>query len=510
MKRVAMRKIREILRLSGLGLSTREIAASIGVGRTTVGECLRRALAAELSWPLPDGLTDSDLEARLYPRSPSDRTALYAVPDWARVHRELRGADVTLRLLWEEYRAAHPDSGYGYSQFCELYRRWEGRLSPTMRQRHAAGETLFVDYAGATVDVVDPKTGEVRKASIFVAALGASNLTYAEATWTQTLPDWVASHRRCFEYLGGVPATVVPDNLKAGVTKACFHDPRINRTYAEMAAHYDTALVPARPAKPRDKSKVEVAVQIVQRWVLARLRHRRFTSLADLNEAIREELDTLNAKVTRHLGASRRDLFERIDRPALKPLPATPYDYAEWRERTVSLDYHVEIDRHYYSVPHTLLKRKVWARIGERTVEIYHNGTRVAAHRRMSGNRRHTTLREHMPPAHDRMADRTPANLIASARKIGPNVAMLCEAILRDRKHPQQGYRSCLGVLNLKRLHDPATLDAACLRALEIGTRSSGSVRSILANNMHRRRPAPPPGGPAIDHPNIRGAEYFN
>ncbi len=510
MRRLPMRKIEEALRLKSAGLSTRKIALSLGVGQSTVSEYLRRADRAGFGWPLPEGVTDADLETRLFrPQGGETRRGL-AQPDWPAVHRELRRKNVTLSLLWEEYRASHPDDGYGYSRFCELYRRWEGRLTPVMRQHHVAGDKLFVDYAGDTLDVVDPKTGEVREAQLFVAVLGASNYTFAEATWTQTLPDWIGSHVRAFAFLGGVPGQIVSDNLKSGVTKACFYEPVVNRTYADMAAHYDTAVVPARPYKPRDKAKVEVGVQVVQRWVAARLRGRRLFSLAELNAEIRELLDGLNGKLTRHLGASRQDLFEQLDRPALKPLPAEPYEYAEWRERRVGLDYHVEIDRHYYSVPHQLLKKRLWARLTAKTVEIFHDGQRVASHVRTSANRRHTTVPEHMPASHRRYAGWTPAEIKRQAARIGPNTATLVDVILRERTHPEQGFRSCLGIVRLAKPHGRDALEAACLRAMEIGGHSYTSVNSILQNKLHRHRPEKPADGPAISHPNIRGADYFH
>jgi transposase len=346
MKRLPMRKIRDVIRLSAEGLSTRQMAASLAIGRTTLQGYLERAQEAGLSWPLPPEMSDADLERLLYPRTAREAARRAFQPDWAYVHRELRRKGVTLRLLWEEYRADNPE-GYGYSRFCELYTRWEGKLTPVMRQRHPAGERLFVDYAGATIDVIDPETGEVRAAQLFVATLGASNFTYTEATWSQALPDWISSHVRAFFFFGGVAAQVVPDNLKAGVTKACFYDPEVNRTYADLAAHYDTAVVPARPRKPKDKAKVESAVLLVERWILARLRNRQFFSLEEVNAAIRPLLDRLNNKVSRHLGASRRQLFEQLDRPALKPLPAEPYVYAEWKTCRAGIDYHIAIGRHY-------------------------------------------------------------------------------------------------------------------------------------------------------------------
>jgi transposase len=417
---------------------------------------------------------------------------------------------MTLSLIWEEYRAVHPDDGYGYSRFCELYRRWEGRLSPTMRQQHFAGERAFVDYAGDTLEVIDGTTGEVRAAQIFVGVLGSSNYTYVEATWTQSLPDWIASHVRMLAFFGGAPGQLVSDNLKAGVTKACFYEPKVNRTYASLAAHYDTAVIPARPYKPRDKAKVEVGVQLIQRWIVARLRKRQFFLLAELNAAIRELLVKFNAKVTRHLGASRRELFERLDRPALKPLPAAAYEYAEWVERRVGLDYHVEIEKHYYSVPHKLLKRKLWARIAARTVEIFHEGQRVASHVRTSGNRGHTTIAQHMPASHRRYAGWTPAEIRRQAERIGPNTSALVNLILETRTHPEQGFRSCLGIVRLAKPHGREALDAACRRALEIGGLSYKSVNSILRNNLHRHRPEKPADGPAISHRNIRGARYYH
>jgi len=509
MKRLTMRKIRDALRLHAGGMSTRKIAASLGVGQSTASEYVKRVQEAGLTWPLPSDMTDAALEALLFHPVGGPTRLVEARPDWPAIHRELRRKGVTLSLLWEEYRAVHPE-GYGYSRFCELHRRWNGRLTPVMRQHHVAGERLFVDYAGATLEVVDPATGEVREAQLFVAALGASNLTYAEASWSQGLSDWVGAHSRAFAWFGGAPAQVVSDNLKSGVTRSCFYEPAVNRTCADMAEHYGTAVVPARPRKPRDKAKVEVAVQIAERWIVARLRDQRFFSLCELNTAIRGLLDRLNDRVTRHLGASRRDLFERIERAALRPLPAEPFVFSEWKRCTVGLDYHVEVDRHYYSAPHSLLREKVWVRFTARTVEIFHHGKRVAAHARTSANRQHTTIADHMPASHRRYSEWSPERLKTWAAKIGPNAATLVEVILRERSHPEQGFRSCLGIMRLARPHGPEALEAACERALLIGARSYSSVNSILKNNLHRNRPEPAADGPAIRHGNIRGPGYFH
>ena len=333
-------------------LSQRAIAHSMRLSIGAVNSYLGRARLAKLAWPLPEDLSDAQLERLLYPPPPDVARQQRPVPDWAAVHRELRRPHVTLSLLWEEYRAGPGGrDGFGYSWFCDLYREWAGRLKPTLRQVHTAGERVFVDFAGHTMEAIDGATGEIRRAEIFVAVLGASSYIFAQGTWTQSLPDWVAAHVNMLTFIGGVPRQIVSDNLRAGITRACFYEPLVNRTYADMAAHYGTAIVPARPYKPRDKAKVEVGVQIVQRWILARLRNRRFFSLDELNQAIRELVDHLNDRPMRGWGTTRRALYEQIDRHALQALPPTPYEYADWKRCRVSLDYHVEIEKHCYSVP---------------------------------------------------------------------------------------------------------------------------------------------------------------
>src|ERR1700752_4780972 len=507
--RLLMRKIRDVLRLSAAGMSKSKIAASLGVSATAAGECIRRARRAGLAWPLPDGLSDEALERRLFPPPAVAAKDRRPQPDWAAIHPELRRPGGALQLLWEEHRAVHPD-GYGYSRYVEIYRAWEARLAPTMRQSHVAGERMFVDYAGTTLAVIDASTGEAMTAQLFVAVLGASSYTYAEATWTQGLSDWIGAHTRSFASVGGVTAMVVSDNLRSGITKACSNEPQVNRTYAEMAAHYGTAIIPARPYRVRDKAKVEVAVQIATRFIIAKLRNRQFFALSALNGVVAELVEQINNRVSRHLGASRRALFEELERSALKPLPAKPYVFAEWKQCRVGLDYHVEIDKHYYSVPHQLLRDKVWARITARTIEVFYRGKRVAAHVRSSSNRKHTTVREHMPSSHRRYADWTPERLRRQAGEIGRNTSALVEIILRERSHPEQGFRACVGSLRLVKTCGCERLEAACARALEIGARSYSSVNSILKNNLDRQQPATSADGPAIAHDNIRGPTYFH
>jgi transposase len=512
-ERTAMRQVREMVRLKFVGgVPTREIGRRIGVAASTVRAAIDRFQAAGLSWPLPEGMTDAALEAKLFADAGTKQGhRRHVEPDWATIHQELKRKHVTLSILWDEYIEGNPE-GYRYSRFCELFRSWEAKLSVTMRQTHVGGDKLFVDYAGDTVPViVDRLTGEVRQAQIFVAVMGASNFTYAEATWTQGLGDWVGAHTRTFAAIGGVPRLLVPDNAKVAVIKACLYEPQVNRAYAEMAAHYGTAVLPTRPRRPRDKAKVEAAVLVVERWILARLRHRRFYSLAELNAAISGLLKRLNEeRPIRRLSRTRRQLLEELDRPALQPLPVEPYVFAEWRLRRVGIDYHVDVEGHFYSVPYRFARAEVEVRLTSRTVEVFAKGERIAVHLRSSGNGKHTTIAEHMPSSHRRYADWTIDRIRRDAALIGPATAALCELILEHRPHPEQGFRSCLGILRLARPFGVARLEAAATRAIEIGALTYGSVRSILDHKLdrHAAHQRAADGAPIL-HPNIRGSRYY-
>jgi transposase len=506
-----MRKIKEVLRLKwGQGLSNRQIAKACGIGRPTVGEYLRRAAEAGLAWPLPADLDEAALERQLFPPPSSLPAPARGVPDWSHVHQELKRKGVTLFLLWQEYRETHPE-GYQYSWFCDHYRAWQGKLDVVMRQDHRAGEKLFVDYAGQTMPVVDRETGEIREAQIFVAVLGASNYTYAEATWTQGLPDWIGSHRRAFAFLGGVPELVVPDNLRAGVSKAHRYEPDTNPTYQDMAAHYGVAVLPTRVRRPRDKAKVEAGVLVVERWILAALRRRTFFSLAQLNAAIRGLLEKLNARPFKKLPGCRRAHFEALDKPALKALPAEPYEYAEWEKARVHIDYHVAVEGHYYSVPHALIKKQLDVRITQNTVECFYRGQRVASHRRSLHKGRHTTVPAHMPESHRQAGEWTPQRLSSWAAKTGPATEKLITTVLTSRKHPQQAYRSCLGILRLGKAYGDARLEAACRRALILGSHSYKSIESILKHRLDDK-PLAEQQELALpeDHDNIRGPSYYH
>ncbi len=508
--RSAMRKIREVLRLSlADGLSRRQVGVATGLPYTTVADHLARARAAGLDWPLPDDLDDAALEARLFSSAALPPGPARPLPDWADVHRELRRKGVTLQLLWFEYKERHPD-GYQYTQFVERYRRWARQLDVVMRHEHRAGEKLFVDYPGQTLPITDPETGQISPAQLFVAVLGASSYTYATATASQALPDWIGAHVGAFEFFAGAPAIIVPDNLRSGVTRADRYEPEINRTYAELAAHYGCAVIPARPRKPRDKAKVEAGVLVAERWILAALRDRTFFSLAEANGAIRERLAWLNERPFKKLPGSRASLFAEIDRPALRPLPARRFEYATWKQATVNIDYHVEVDRHWYSVPYGLVGQRTDVRASATTVEVFVRGRRVASHLRSSKPGRHTTEPDHMPESHRRHLEWSPGRIVRWAEVTGPATGALVAAILASRPHPEQGYRSCLGILRLGRRYGPERLEPAAARALAIGAHSYRSVESILRTGLDRQPlPDAAPAGPARRHENVRGGTYY-
>jgi transposase len=508
--RSAMRKIRDVLRLSlGEGLSRRQVGVAVGLPYTTIAHYLVRARAAGVAWPLPDGMDDAELERCLFPVAPGSRVTR-PPPDFGAVHAELRRKGVTLELLWVEYRERHRGGGYGYSQFCNLYRQWARRVDVVMRQEHRAGEKLFVDFPGQTVPIVDRLTGEITQAEIFVAVLGASNYTYAEAIASQALPHWIAAHVHAFAYFQGCPQILVPDNLRSGVTRAHRYEPDLNRTYAEMAAHYGAAVIPARPSKPRDKAKIEVGVQVVERWILARLRNRTFFSLTELNDAIRELLEELNSRPFRKLPGCRRSLFEALDRPVLKPLPDRPYELATWKLARVNIDYHVEVERHWYSVPYQLVGQQVDVRLTATTVEVIFRSRRVASHLRSFEPYRFTTDPAHMPASHRAHREWTPGRILRWAQTTGPKTAEFVEGVLTSRPHPEQGFRSCLGILRLGKRYGDQRLEAACGRALTLRAFSYRSVESILKTGLDRQpllALAPPILTGA--HDNVRGRDYY-
>ncbi len=513
-ERLAMSNYLEILRQKlELGRSHREVAQSLGISVGSVSKALRRLESCGLSWAETQGLGETELELRLYSHAAnaSDRPQ----PDCAYIHRELRRVGVTLQLLHVEYLEQSLDrgrEGYQYTQFCEHYRRWHKRQRSSMRQVHKAGQKLFVDYSGKRPSIVNRHTGELIEVELFVGAMGASHRIFAEATMTQTGPDWIGSHVRMLEYMGGVPEALVCDQLKSGVIKACRYEPGLQETYQEMARHYGTTILPARPRSPKDKAKAEVAVQIVQRWILARLRDETFFALRELNTRIAELRADLNARKMKGYDATRDELFDRYDRPALKTLPAQRFVFFRQKKAKVNIDYHVSYEKHHYSVPHALLHEYVRLHVAEQTVEIFYKGRRVASHARSSMKGGFTTVPEHMPAAHRAHAEWSPSRLIRWGETVGPSTKSLIEAILVERKHPEQGYRSCLGLMRLSKRYSTERMETACERALEDGARNYGYVNSMLKSGLDKLPRADvqqelPLRAP---HEHVRGAAYYD
>lgn len=506
-RRLPMRKIRDVLRLKfTLGLSDRRIAASVSMARSTVQECLRRATAANLTWPLPETLSDEALEALLYP--PIASVVAIALPDFAHLHRELSRPGVTRRVLWEEYQAQQP-LGLQYSAFCDHYRSWLAKsVEPVMRFEHRAGDKCFIDYAGHTMPIIDRHSGEINQAQIFIATLGCSNYTFAEATYSQSLPDWLGSHVRAFEFFGGVPSACVIDNLKSGVSRAHRYDPEINPAYAELAQHYAVTILPARVRKPRDKAKVEGAVLIVERWILARLRDRQFFSLTELNEAIASLLIEYNARAFQKLDGSRHSRFLELDRPALKSLPPRSYEYAQWKCAKVHLDYHIEVEHAYYSVPYRYIGARLDVRLTARMIEIFIQRQLIATHVRAYQRGARVTLAAHRPEQHRAVIDQSIERLMVRAEHIGASVAQVLREQFNKKVHPEEALRAAQGILRMAQDFTPAQLKAACERALELRTFSYRAVRNLIT--AVRSTESGEPRQLSLDHDNVRGADYFH
>lgn len=510
-QRIKMRKIRDVLRLRlAAGLSIREISSSTKLSVGGIQKLLSKATELDLQWPLPDDLDDNQLAKLFYPAADTTSSRRFQIPDWPQVHQELKRAHMTKQLLWEEYTQQYPNRCYSYSQFCERYRRWSKAQKRSMRQHHKAGEKCFVDYAGATVPVISASTGEIRDAQIFVAALGASSYTYAEATWSQSLPDWLASHVRMLEFYGGCTDMIVPDNLRSGVNKACRYDPDLNPSYQQWAEHYQVAVVPTRPYKPKDKAKAEVAVQVVERWILARLRHQAFFSLAELNRCIRSLLEDLNSRPFKQLPGCRRSAFEQLDKPALKPLPSQPFQYRDIKPVKVNIDYHVQYKEHYYSVPHQYVGERLELQATDTLVEVFFRRQLVATHPRKY-TAGFTTNPGHMPKRHQAQQQWSPGRLKNWAADIGPDTLIWVSHQLERREHPEQAYKVCLGLLSLSKQYPACRLNAACRIANQAGLPRLKQIKAILTSN---RDQLPEQLNLSADlpqnHENIRGPHNFH
>jgi transposase len=512
-ERLSMRKIRELLRLKyEHQFSNRKIALSCGIARATVSDYLNRVSRAQLSWPLPEELTDDNLEALIFAKTEPSSVSLRPLPDWKQIQQELKRKGVTLYLLWEEYKKTYPE-GFSYTRFCQKYRDFSKTLEPWMRQHHIPGEKCFVDYAGMTIPIIDRSNGEIKEAQIFVAVLGASNYTFVEATLDQSLPNWINSHIHAFEFFNGVTELLVPDNLRSGVSKSHRYDPDANPTYYEMAKHYGAAILPARVRKPKDKAKAEVGVQGVERRILALLRDHQFFSLTELNEALASRLKAYNQRPFQKLEGSRESQFILLDKPILKPLPIQAYGIAEWRKVRVGMDYHIELNQHYYSVPYRYMRKKLEVRITSNTIECFYKHSMVACHARNEKPFAYTTVKEHMPESHRAYLEWTPEKINEWAAKVGIYVHLFIEKLMQEREHPQQGLRASLGILRLGKRYTDERLEKACERALTIGSLRYQSVESILKNKLENH-PLPEFTSESHAnvpiHPNIRGANYYH
>lgn len=504
-----MDKFREIIRLQELGRNQTEIANSCKVARSTVQDYLRRATAKSLSYALLSQMSDSEAQA-LLGKGKRKTTASPEVIAYSDVHQELAKKGVTLALLWQEGLDAGEWS-CSYGNFCRRYNQWKGRHNLSMRQIHKPGDKLFVDYSGLTVPITDLATGEVATAEIFVACFGASNYTYAEATPSQALSHWIGSHQRALAFYGGVPAAIVPDNLKSGVTAPCRYEPGINRSYHDFAEHYGVAVIPARVRKPRDKAKVEKAVQEVERQILARLRHRQFTNFTDLNEAIREYLGKLNNRTMKDYGLSRLALFQRTDQPELKPLPAYPFVFATWKSARVNVDYHIEVAKHYYSVPYWFARKEVSIKVSEQLVEVFYDHGRIAVHPRSTAQYRHSTLPDHMPPEHWAYKQQSKERFIAWAEQIGEHTKTQVSAIFDKKAHEEQAFRSIKGLQRLATKHGAQRLEFACRRANAFGMTGLRRLKAILKSHLDEvPMVTEESDAPAIDHDNLRGQKYYS
>jgi transposase len=511
-ERLSMRKLRDILRLRlQAGLTLRQIKDSQRVSLGAVQKITSQAKALKLDWPTIEQLDDQQLAHLFYPESDTRSSDDFQCPDWVEVHQELKGKGVTKQLLWEEYSQAYPNRCYSYSQYCSLYQDWVKKQKRSMRQTHKAGDKLFVDYAGQTLPVVNGETGEVRHAQIFVAVLGASNYTFCEATWTQGLPDWLGSHVRALEFIGGVPKLIVPDNLKSGVTKACRYDPDVNPAYQQLSAHYGVAIMPARPYKPKDKSKAEVGVQIIERWILACLRHQTFFSLAELNQCIRALLVKVNNKPFKQLQGTRQQWFESLDKPALLPLPKQAYQYTDIKTVKVNIDYHIQYDQHLYSVPHHLVGERLELHAKDQLIELYFHNQRVTSHARKyrPGT---TTVTEHMPTRHQQHHQWNAGRLMNWAKDIGDEVLVWVQTQLKQKQHEEQAYRVCLGLLNLSKNYPTNRLNNACAIANQSGLYRLKHIKSILQSNQDQLVNESQQQLPLLpqDHENIRGPKVFH
>lgn len=503
-----MRKIKEILRLHyEAGLSQATIARVNHISRYTVQQYIMRFTAGGLNWPLSEDVSDTLLESKLFPGKghKTHRPGL----NYEYLLQEIRRPDATLSVLWEEYKQQHPD-GYQYSYFCDLFNTYRGKLNYSMRQEHKAGEKTFLDFGDSPIKIIDRKTGQETCTKIFVSVWGASNYMYAESSFDEKLATWISLNIHALEYYGCCSRAMVPDNLKSAVSKASRYEPDINPTYAEFAEHYGTVIFPARPYRPKDKSRAENGVKLAKRWILFRLRHSTFYSLYELNQAIRTLLDDFNCRLMKKMKKSRNELFDLWDKPHALPLPEKRYEFADWKKAKVQFNYHIAYESHHYSVPYTLIHKTIDIKATRMLIEVYHQGNRICSHARSYKEHGYTTVREHMPEQHIKYLEWTPERILNYAGKYGPSVQALVQEVMAQRKFPEQAYKSCMGIIRLENAYTAQRLNLACRRALDYKAYSYRSVVNILEKGLDQQTPMPSAASPSMKHENIRGAEYYH
>ena len=511
-KKITMRKIKEIFRLKyQLNLSNSKISKSLMISKSSVSKYIDYASEKGLSWEQVKDLSETELKNLLFfEEDKITNKSKKQLPDWKSVFEELKQKGVTLLLLWNEYKEEYPD-GYKYSQYCDLYKKWRKKLNPSMRQNHKGGEKLFIDYAGVKVPIINSVEGKIRGANIFVATFGASNYFYTEAHFEQTKKNWINAHVRAFEYFRGVSEILVPDNLKAGVTSPCYYEPDINATYHEMSEHYNIVVIPARVRKPKDKAAVEVCVQVIEQSILAVIRKRQYFSISQLNKDLRYYMEQINNREMKHIGKSRKELFEIVDFPNLKPLPQRDFIFTEWKKAKVGIDYHVRFDSNFYSVPYKYIHSNTDIKATERIIEVFLNGESIASHMRAYEVYNYITKEEHMPQNHQDMLKWTPKRIKDWANKIGTQTGLLISELIKSRAHPEQAYRSCLGILGLAREYDNNSLELACKRANHFGSLSYKKVKNILKSGLFQEDTEEAIINETVssDHSNLRGKEYY-
>jgi len=512
-----MTKYREILRIHSLGINQTGIAESCGCARKTVRNVLNRAKELDIAWPLKADITDADLERQFFPDKSVPSTPRRH-PDYEYINKEMMRSGVTLKLLWNEYCEECRQSNEQplmYSQFCFHYQKHTEKKRATMHIKRKPGDQIEVDWAGKSAAVVDSDTGEIIPAYIFVGVLSYSMYAYVEAFFSMDMESWITAHVHMYRFFGGVTRMLIPDNLRTGVDRSDWYTPKINKTYHEMAEHYDTAVIPARVKRPKDKAGVEGTVGNITTWITAALRNQKFFTLQELNREIRIRLDAFNKKPFQKKEGSRYSVYLADEKPFLAQLPTTPYELAQWKQATVQFNYHISVDKMQYSVPYEYIRQKVDVRITRNVIEVFFNNNRICSHVRLYGQPgQYSTIEAHMPEDHQKYLKWDGNRFIEWARKIGTGTTITIKSILASYKVEQQGYKSCMGLLKLADKYSVERLEAACRKALSYTPHPSyKSIKNILATSQDKvlvpSTQDKPEKTDSDDYGFTRGADYY-